>query len=115
AEASNPIIDILRDKMVVTEDKQYTKDYLDENKRSIANTVQVHFKDGTATDSVECEYPLGHRFRREEAFPKIMDKYSANLASHYTVKQRGEIEAACDEDKLSSMSVNEFMDLFVSR
>ena len=114
AEASNPIIDILRDKMVVTEDKQYTKDYLDENKRSIANTVQVHFKDGTSTDSVECEYPLGHRFRREEAFPQIMDKYRANLASHYTEKQRKKIEEACDEDNISSMSVNEFMDLFVA-
>jgi len=113
--ASDPTIDILRDKMVVTEDKQYTKDYLDANKRSIANAVQVHFKDGTATDNVECEYPLGHRFRREEAFPKIIDKYSANLASHYTAKQREEIEAACDEDNLSSISVNEFIGLFVAR
>lgn len=113
AEASNPIIDILRDKMVVTENKQYTEDYLDENKRSIANAVQVHFKDGTVTDSVECEYPLGHRFRREEAFPQIMDKYRANLATHYTEKQRKKIEEACGEENISSMSVNEFMELFV--
>lgn len=113
--ASNPVIDRLRDKMVVTEDEQYTKDYLDPNKRSIANAVQVHFNDGTATALVECEYPLGHRFRREEAFPRIIDKYNANLATHYTTKQRKKIEEACyDQGKISSMHVNTFMDLFVN-
>lgn len=112
--AADPIIDRLRDKMVVTENKQYTKDYLDPNKRSIANAVQVHFKDGTATGNVECQYPLGHRFRREEAFPKIVEKYGANLATHYTAKQREKIEEAClDSDKINSMQVNIFMDLFV--
>lgn len=113
--ASDPIIDRLRDKMIVTEDEQYTKDYLDPNKRSIANAVQVQFNDGTATALVECEYPLGHRFRREEAFPKIIDKYTANLATHYTTKQRRKIEEACyDQENISSMHVNTFMDLFVN-
>lgn len=112
--ASDPLIDNLREKMVVTEDKQYTKDYLDPNKRSIANAVQVHFQDGTATDCVAVEYPLGHRFRREEAFPKIMGKYRANLATHYTAKQRKNIEEACSQDNISLMHVNEFMELFVA-
>lgn len=111
--AADPIIDRLREKMLVTENKAYTKDYLDPNKRSIANAVQVHFKDGTATEKVECEYPLGHRFRREEAFPKIIAKFSANLATHYTEKQRKKIEEVClNQDKIGSIHVNEFMELF---
>lgn len=112
--AADPVIDMLRDIMIVTENKEYTKDYLDPNKRSIANAVQVHFKDGTSTEKVECEYPLGHRFRREEAFPKIIAKFSSNLSTHYTEKQRKKIEEVClYDDKIRSMHVNEFMELFV--
>lgn len=112
--AANPLIDELRAKMVVTENVQYTKDYLDPNKRSIANAVQVHFKDGSQTTEVEYEYPLGHRFRRKEAFPKIIEKYEANLATHYTANQREAIEAiSYDHERLSKINVNEFMDLFV--
>lgn len=111
--AMDPIIDRLREKMVVTENKQYTADYLDPNKRSIANALQVHFTDGTATDRVVIEYPLGHRFRREEAIPKIIEKFSANLAEHYSEKQRNEIEAVCHIENLAQMSVHTFMELFV--
>src|SRR5690625_4060031 len=114
--AADPLIDTLRNKMVDKEDKQYTNDYLDPSKRSIANAVQVHFKDGTATDNVAYAYPLGHRFRREEAFPKIMEKYTANLAGHYAVKQRKKIEEISENhENLSSMKVNEFMDLFINQ
>src|SRR5690625_5710537 len=88
----DPIINQLMEKMVVTENKQYSIEYLDPNKRSIANALQVHFTDGTVTDRVAIEYPLGHRFRREEAIPKIVEKFSANLAEHYSEKQRNEIE-----------------------
>ncbi|GGJ65129.1 2-methylcitrate dehydratase [Virgibacillus salexigens] len=112
--AADPRVDTLRDKMVVTENKDYTKDYLDPNKRSIANAVQVHFKDGTSTEKVDCEYPLGHRFRRDEAVPKILEKYAANLATHYSRKQLQQIEeVSYDYDKLTAMNVNEFMDLLV--
>ena len=81
AVANDPRVDELRNKMVVVENKQYSLDYLDPNKRSIANAVQVHFKDGTVTENVECEYPLGHRFRRE-AIPKLFKihcKYGRSL------------------------------------
>lgn len=112
--AANPRIDELREKMVVTENKQYTVDYLDPNKRSIANAVQVHFKDGTSTMNVEYEYPLGHRFRREEAFPKIKEKLSYNLSTHYTDKQRERIEATSFENEaFFNMPVHEFVELFV--
>ncbi|WP_067726120.1 bifunctional 2-methylcitrate dehydratase/aconitate hydratase [Oceanobacillus damuensis] len=112
--AADPRIDLLRDKMVVVENKQYTKDYLDPSKRSIANAVQVQFKDGFATENVECEYPLGHRFRREEAGPKILEKFTANLATHYTEKQRKKTEEISnDYQKLIKMNVNEFVELFI--
>ncbi|AXI10234.1 2-methylcitrate dehydratase [Oceanobacillus zhaokaii] len=113
--ADDPRIDALRDKMIVVEKEQYTKDYLDPSKRSIANAVQVQFKDGTETEEIECEYPLGHRFRREEAIPKIMRKFSANIKTHYTEKQQKKIEeATSDYDKLTALSVNEFMELFIN-
>lgn len=112
--ASDPIIDQLRNKMVVVENKQYTHDYLDPSKRSIANAVQIYFKDGTLTEKVECEYPLGHRFRREEAIPQIKEKFSLNIQSHYPTKQQQKLEEICyDYKTLSEMSVNEFMELFL--
>ncbi|WP_404458038.1 2-methylcitrate dehydratase [Oceanobacillus kapialis] len=112
--AVNPLVDRLRDKMLVTENKAYTEDYLDPEKRSIANAVQVHFTDGTSTESIACEYPLGHRFRRDEAIPKVLEKYAANLATQYSRKQLERIEAVSYEyDTLTAMNVNEFMELFV--
>jgi 2-methylcitrate dehydratase len=113
--AAEPIIDLLRDKMVVQEDKAYTTDYLDPEKRSIANAVQVRFKDGTVTENVECEYPLGHRFRRDEAIPQIKNKYAANLATHYPEKKRKTIETITnDYQAVTNLGVNEFVELFLN-
>ncbi|MBO1001699.1 bifunctional 2-methylcitrate dehydratase/aconitate hydratase [Pseudogracilibacillus auburnensis] len=112
--AKDPMIDALREKMIIKEDQQYTKDYLDPEKRSIANAVQVTFTDGTMTDNIEFEYPLGHRFRREEAFPQIIHKFKENIATQFADKQRDEIEKAClSMEELPKMNVNEFTDLFV--
>ncbi|MEW9677549.1 bifunctional 2-methylcitrate dehydratase/aconitate hydratase [Lentibacillus sp. L22] len=112
--AKDPRIDALRDKMVVTENKAYSEDYLDPEKRSIANAVQVHFKDGTSTDNIACEYPLGHRFRRDEAIPKVLEKYAANLATQYPQKkQRNIVDVTSDYHKVAQMNVNEFVELFV--
>ncbi len=112
--AAEPEVDQLRDKMVVSEDKQFSVDYLDPNKRSIANSVQVHFKDGTATEKLTSEYPLGHRFRREEALPKVIQKFTDNLKSYYSEEQQEKIEKACfDKSSLAKMTVNEFVELFV--
>ncbi|WYF02020.1 MmgE/PrpD family protein [Bacillus velezensis] len=112
--ASDPRIDTLRSKMEVTEHKAYSKDYLDPNKRSISNAVQVHFTDGTATGRIECEYPLGHRFRRKEAVPKILAKFSANISTHFSLKQQRKIEEACEHSgRMQKLSVSEFMDLFL--
>lgn len=100
--------------MEVTEHKAYSKDYLDPHKRSISNAVQVHFTDGTATERIECEYPLGHRFRRKEAVPNILAKFSANVSTHFSLKQQHKIEEACKHSgRMQQLSVIEFMDLFL--
>lgn len=111
--ANDPRIDKLRDKMEVTENKTYTEDYLKPDKRSISNAVQVHFKDGTSTEMVECEFPLGHRFRREEAVPKLLEKFSDNLKTHFPDKQHKHIYERCTSyETLQTMRVNEFVDMF---
>lgn len=113
AAAADPRIDALREKMAVVENKQYSIDYLDPDKRSIANAVQVFFEDGTSTENVEVEYPLGHRFRREEAIPKIITKFSDNIATHYSAKQQERIKEAClAGEALEKMAVHEFVNLF---
>ena len=112
--AANPLIDELREKMVVVEDKQYSKDYLDPEKRSIANAVQVFFKDGTATEKVERQYPLGHRFRREEAIPKLEEKFLANLETRFPEKQVKEIyEVSTNLETLKTLPVHDFMEMMV--
>ena len=90
-QADDPRVDQLRDSMHVTENLTYTTDYLDPDKRSIANAIQVQFKDGTSTAWMEREFPLGHRFRREEAIPHIERKFEANINVHYPPKQSNEI------------------------
>ena len=77
--ASDNRIDTLREKMIIEEDKRYTKEYLEAEKRSIANAIQVFFKDGSSTEKIEVEYPLGHRRRRDEGIPVLIDKFKNNL------------------------------------
>ncbi|MEC0280313.1 bifunctional 2-methylcitrate dehydratase/aconitate hydratase [Bacillus halotolerans] len=111
--ASDSRIDKLREKMEVTENKAYTEDYLKPDKRSISNAVQIHFKDGTSTEMVECEFPLGHRFRRDEAVPKLLEKYSGNLKTHFPEKQQKHIYKRCtSSETLQTMRVNDFVDMF---
>ncbi|WP_026961011.1 bifunctional 2-methylcitrate dehydratase/aconitate hydratase [Alicyclobacillus herbarius] len=112
--AANPRIDWLREKMTVVEDKQYSRDYLDPDKRSIANAIQIHFRDGSQTEKVEQHYPLGHRFRRAEAMPKLEQKFLANLETHFASKQVEQIvRLVQDEERLMETDVEDFMDLFV--
>ncbi len=64
--AADPRVDELREKMIINEDKRYSDEYHEADKRSIANKIQIHFNDGSSTDSIEVEYPIGHKRRREE-------------------------------------------------
>lgn len=112
--AHDPRVDNLRDKMVCVEHKPWTRDYLDPKKRSIANAIQVFFKDGSKTANVEVEYPVGHRRRRKEGVPLLEAKFRTNLARRFPEKQRTAIYALCqDQHKLENTPVHEFVDLFV--
>lgn len=111
---AHPEIDRLRDMMEVVEDPRYTKEYLEADKRSIANAIQVFFNDGTSTDQVAVEYPIGHRRRREEGMPELEAKFASNLATRFPKPQCERILGACTErTQLEQMAVNEFVELFV--
>ncbi len=112
--ARDPRIDALREKMTCVEDSRYTKEYLDADKRSIANAVQVFFKDGTSTEKVAVEYPVGHRRRRSEGMPLLVKKFEANLASRFPAEQCGAIMNLCNDSKsLDATPVDKFTDMFV--
>jgi len=112
--ASDPRIDHLREKMEVIENEQYSLDYLDPDKRSITNALQVFFHDGTRTEQVEVEFPIGHRRRRTESIPYLIHKFKTNLARRFPKKQCQEIlEVSLDHERLETMPVNEYIDLFV--
>jgi 2-methylcitrate dehydratase len=112
--ATDPRIDALRDKMVVTEEKQYSVDYLDPAKRSIANAVQVFFKDGSHTEKVICEYPIGHRARRSEGIPKLREKFTASVATRFAKRAQQDIaELFASREELEKMPVNLFVEKLV--
>ncbi len=111
--SNDPRIDALREKMVVSERSEYTSEYLDPEKRSIANAVKVDFHDGSTTDEVEIRFPIGHRTRRDEAIPLLFDKFNANLEATF-----GDSDFARDVgakfrklDELDETPVTEFMDV----
>ena len=109
---SHPFIDTLRDKMEVREDKQYSADYHDPGKRSIANAIRIVFKDGTHTDKVVVEYPIGHRRRREEGIPVLESKFRRHLLTSFPRARAERILELCrDRDELEAIPVNEFMDM----
>jgi 2-methylcitrate dehydratase len=112
--AADPRIDALRAKMVCVEDPGFSKDYLDPDKRSIANAITVEFDDGTKLKEVVVEYPIGHRRRRREGIPMLVEKFKTNLARRFPAKQqRAILDLALDAEKLASTPVHEFVDLFV--
>ncbi|KPF70385.1 2-methylcitrate dehydratase [beta proteobacterium AAP99] len=112
--AKDPRIDKLRDKIVCVEDKQFTKDYHDPEKRSIANALTVEFNDGKKLKEIVCEYPIGHKRRRKEGIPVLVEKFKTNLARRFPSKQQDAIlSVSLDQKKLEAMTVNEYMDLYV--
>ncbi|MBY0378523.1 MAG: 2-methylcitrate dehydratase, partial [Gammaproteobacteria bacterium] len=113
--AADPRIDAIRSLMVVEEDPQFTLDYYDENKRAISNAIQVYFKDGTHTDKVVVEYPLGHRRRRMEGIPLLLEKFKANLLTAFPVLRAEEIYQLClDKKGIETMPVHYFMELLIA-
>ncbi len=112
--AADPRIDALRDRIVCVEDPQYTKDYHDPDKRSIANALTVEFKDGEKLPEVEVQYPIGHRRRREDGIPLLEAKFRINLARRFPDKQQKAILAvSLDQAALEAMPVDQYVDLYV--
>ena len=112
--ASDPRIDALREKMTVVENPQYSKDYLDPDKRSIANALQIRFKDGSVSEKIAVEYPIGHRRRRAEGIPLLEEKFVNNLATRFPTKQAETIMELClDQERLDATPVNEFIGQFI--
>lgn len=113
--ASDPRIDELRDKMEVRENEQYTRDYFDPDLRYIGNSVQVFFRDGTSTDCIAVDYPIGHRERRAEGIPVLKKKFVDSVSSRLPTKQWDELDAICkDKNKLAETAVDDFMALLVA-
>jgi 2-methylcitrate dehydratase len=107
-------IDELRDKITCVEDKQFTRDYHDPEKRSIANALTVEFKDGKKLKEIVVEYPIGHKRRRKEGMPVLVEKFKTNLARRFPEKQRAAILDVCmDAKRLEAMPVHQFVDLMV--
>ncbi len=112
--ASDPRIDRLRDKMSTVEDQQFSKDYLDPQKRSIPNALSVEFNDGSSLPEVVVEYPIGHKRRRKEGIPHLVEKFERNLARRFPPQQQRAIRDLCmDQRRLEETPVNEFIDLMV--
>ena len=112
--AQDPRIDALRDKMRVTENKTFTSEYFDAEKRYIGNAIQVRFKDGTTTERVQVDYPIGHRKRRKEGIPVLIDKFTSSISDKLSSSQMESlIELFSDQRRLERFPVTEFMSLLV--
>jgi 2-methylcitrate dehydratase len=114
AVAADARIDALRAKIVCVEDPQFTADYHDPEKRSIANALTVEFNDGTRLDEVVVDYPIGHKRRRADGIPLLVEKFRTNLARRFPAKQQQAIlDVSLDQAKLEAMPVNDYVDLYV--
>jgi 2-methylcitrate dehydratase len=111
--AADPRIDPLRDRIVCVEDPQFTADYHDPDKRSIANALTVELNDGTVLDELVVEYPIGHKRRRPDGIPLLEAKFRTNLARRFdAARQQAILDASLDRGRLESMPVNEYVDLY---
>ena len=112
--ANDPRVDALRSKMEVVENKSFTKDYFDAEKRYIGNAIQVFFKDGTSTDRIAVDFPIGHRERRGEGIPVLKQKFESSVSQKLGERQWAQLSALCaDREKLAATAVDDFMALLV--
>ncbi len=114
--AADPRIDALRAKITCVEDLSFTKDYHDPQKRSIANALTIAFADGSTSEEIVVEYPIGHARRRSEGIPLLIEKFKVNLNRIFDASQRERILAlTLDYEQLINTPVDQFMDLLVKR
>ena len=113
-DTADPTVDRLRDVMVVQENERFTREYLEADKRSIGNSVQVFFKDGTATDCISVEYPIGHRRRRDEGIPVLVRKFAGNMRVKLSEQQATRLDQLCaDQESFEAQQVDELMAMMV--
>ena len=114
--SSDSRIDALRGKMVVRENESFTTDYYDLEKRAIGNSIQVFFKDGTSTERVEVQYPIGHRNRRFQGIPALQTKFANSLKEVFGEEQQAAILGSFGSpERLESIAVKDFLNLFVKK
>jgi 2-methylcitrate dehydratase len=114
--ASDPRIDVLREKITCVEDKSFTADYHDPERRSIANALTVKFSDGTSLAEVVVEFPVGHARRRTEGIPLLHAKFKTNLARIFDHDQQAEIlKISLNRSELEKVSIIEYMDLYINK
>jgi 2-methylcitrate dehydratase len=114
--AADPRIDALRERMTVVENERFTADYFDPEKRAIGNAVQIRFADGTASARIAVDYPLGHRKRRAEGIPLLIEKFRRNVRTRVDDATAGGLEAVLmDAGRLDEMPVDEFMAMWVEQ
>ena len=112
--ANDPRIDALRDKMEVSEDARFTKEYLEADKRAIGNAIQIFFKDGSTTENIIVDYPVGHRRRREEGIPLLKEKFRRYLRGRINQKHAEQLLDLCaDQDAFEGATVDEVMTLLM--
>ncbi|MEI6406589.1 MAG: bifunctional 2-methylcitrate dehydratase/aconitate hydratase [Actinomycetes bacterium] len=114
--AADPRIDSLREKITCVEDASFSKDYHDPEKRSIANAITIDFLDGSTSEEIVVEYPIGHARRRSEGIPLLIEKYKINLNRIFdSAQQKKILDLTLDYSRLINTPVDHFMDLFVKR
>ena len=109
---NHPAIDLLRSKMILRENPQFTQDYFDPSKRSIANSITLEFEDGTKSDTVVVEYPIGHRKRREEAYPLLDAKFLTNMAHRFSEETANNIDTIFESDGIYSTPIDQLLSKF---
>ncbi|TLY76798.1 MAG: bifunctional 2-methylcitrate dehydratase/aconitate hydratase [Gammaproteobacteria bacterium] len=113
--ATDPRIDALRAKTQVRENATFTQEYYAPDKRYIGNAVQVFFRDGTSTQRVQVDFPIGHRKRRAEGMPVLVKKFETSVDAYFSPRQAERIKALfADSDRLDALPVNEFMAALVT-
>jgi len=111
--ASDPRIDALRARIECVENPAFTRDYHAPEKRSIANSLCVELNDGTVLEET-VEYPIGHRRRRAEGLPLLVEKFRRNLQRRFSPAQQQRIlDTSLNPAELDAMPVNAYVDLYV--
>ena len=111
---TGPQIDKLRATIHCVEDPRFTADYHDPAKRSIANALTITLNDGTTLPEVVVEYPIGHRLRRADGIPLLIEKFKTNLDRRFSPELRDRIlEASLNQANLESTPVDQYVSLYV--